>query len=62
MLEIKLQKYIFLQNMIISAATNVPWYDHFFSKLCVHFEPLLKWEYAHVYCNLKTEKEVVWGK
>ena len=32
-------------------------YVCFFGNLCVHFEPLLGWEYAYVCHHLKTEKE-----
>ena len=32
-------------------------YDRFFRDLCVHFEPLLGWEYAYVYHDLKTDKD-----
>ena len=32
-------------------------YNHFFRKVCVHFEPLLGWESAQVCHSLRSEKE-----
>ena len=50
-LENKHQKeHIFNQNTVI------------FSKICVHFEPLLEWESAYVCHNLRTEKEGICSK
>ena len=50
-LENKLQKEYFLAK-----------YDSFFSELCVHFEPLLRWECAYVCHDIKTEKEEIYNK
>ena len=52
-LEIKLQKYVFLAK-----------YDHFLTAnvLTVFFEPLLGWECAYVFNNIRTEKEGMYTK
>ena len=36
--------------------------DHLFSKLWVHFEPLLGWEYAFICHDLRTEKQDIYVK
>ena len=48
----------------ISIKKNVPLSkcDHFFQKLCVHFEPLLGWESAFICHDLRTEKEGIYVK
>ena len=51
MLEIKLNKYIFLAN-----------YDLFFSQKRVPIEPLLGWECVYVCHELRTEKEGIYVK
>ena len=43
-LEIKLERYICLAK-----------YECYFGDLCVHFEPLLGWESAHVCHNIRIE-------
>ena len=49
-LEIKFQKDIFYQNRTI------------FSKLCVHFEPLLGWQFACVCHKLRTKNDRIYVK
>ena len=50
-MEINLQKQKFLGK-----------YDCFSADLCVHFEPLLGWQCTYVCCNIRTEKESIYGK
>ena len=49
--EIKPQKERFLDQ-----------YDCFLRNFCVHVEPLLGWEYAYVWHDIRTEKESIYGK
>ena len=50
-LETKLQKELFLAK-----------YDSFYSCCFLYFEPVLRWEFGHVYNDLRTEKEGTYSK
>ena len=36
--------------------------SNLFDDLCIHFEPLLGWECAYVWHNIRTQKEIIYGK
>lgn len=48
---------IFILEMKIQNEQFLAKYDHFSNSWCIHFEPLLGWEYVKVCHDLRTEKQ-----
>ena len=49
-------------HVIVMKVRFLAKYDHFLATNVSFFEPLLRWEYAHVCHNLRTQKEGICSK